>query len=90
MTVEAARPQDDNEVAGDNDSDDEVDAMPLNSNILPPQSDTESPVMAAVTPNEGDTAMAEIAILAVDQRRMVPPEWCVQWSNSSIGLLMMS
>ena len=90
MTVEAAPPQDDNEVAGDDDGDDEVNATLLDNNILPPRSDTESPVTVVVTPNEGDTATAVIAIPAVDQRRMVPPERCVKCSTSSIGLLMIS
>ena len=90
VTVEAARPQDDNEVAGDDDSDDEVNATLPNNNILPPRSDTESPVTAAVTPNEDDTATAMIAIPAVDQRRLVPPERCVQWFNNSTGLLTIS
>ena len=90
VTVEAARPQDDNEVAGDDDGDDEVNATLPDNNILPPRSDTESPVTAAVTPNEDDTATAVIAIPAVDQRHLVPPERCVQWSNNSIGLLTIS
>ena len=90
VTVEAAHPQDDNKVAGDDDGDDKVNATLLDNNILPPQSDTESPVMAAVTPNEDDTATAVIAIPVVDQRRMVPPERCVKCSTSSIGLLMIS
>ena len=90
VTVEAARLQDNNEVAGDDDSDDEVNTTLPDNNILLPRSDTESPVMAAVTPNEDDMATAVIAIPAVNQRCLVPPERCVQWSNGSIGLLMIS
>ena len=88
--MEAARPQDDNEVAGNDDGDDEVNATLLDNNILPPRSDTESPVTVAVTPNEDDMVRAVIAIPVVDQRRMVLPERCVKCSTSSIGLLMIS